>query len=341
MGSLGGGSMSKNEKWEDYLPYHICVSPNQIGKYVLLPGDPSRVGTIARYIETERSGKIIKIGGLVKEEWENRGDRFSLEVEQEEIAGREFVTMTTLLDEEKVSITSTGIGGSSSSIALNELLQIGAHTFIRIGTSGSIRPEIAIGDVVITSASVRLDEASKHYAPIEYPAVSHPIVLMALIQAAAELSRDEDWSYHVGITASTDTFYPGQCRGTDSFLGYLIRSIKESKEEWQALNVLNYEMETGALFTIGNVTGARIGAIEAVIVERTIEGLEENPIRTEETDEFKKRAIAVGVDATKKLIKWDREKKIDFSTDLYKYWDPENLDSIKLLESFKRRKNLF
>ncbi len=157
-------------------------------------------------------------------------------------------------------VTSTGIGGPSTSIAVEELAQLGIRKFIRVGTTGAIQPHIAIGDVVITTGAVRLDGASRHYAPIEFPAVAHHRIVSSLIEAAERLGVE----YHVGVTASSDTFYPGEER-TDSYRKYVIRALQGATKEWQELGVLNYEMESATLLTMTASMGLEGGCITGVI----------------------------------------------------------------------------
>ena len=124
--------------------YHIKTGKNEIGKYVILPGDPKRSAKIAAYLDDAK---------LVAD-------------------NREFVTYTGYLEGEKVSVTSTGIGGPSAAIALEELVHCGADTFIRVGTCGAMQLDIMGGDIVVATGAVRMEGTSKEYAPIEYPAVA-------------------------------------------------------------------------------------------------------------------------------------------------------------------------
>ena len=173
---------------------------------------------------------------------------------------REFCTYLAEIKGKKLLITSTGIGGPSTSIAIDELAQLGIGTFIRVGTTGAIQDYIDMGDVIITSGSVRLDGASTHYAPIEYPAVAHYEVLNALIEGAKKVKV----KYHVGITASSDTFYPGEER-KDSFAKYVLRRFQGATKEWQKLHVLNYEMESSTVLTLTSSMGLKGGCITGVV----------------------------------------------------------------------------
>jgi uridine phosphorylase len=176
---------------------------------------------------------------------------------------REFTSWLGHIDDTPVVVCSTGIGGPSTSIALEELAQLGVRTFLRVGTTGAIQPDIAVGDVIITQASVRLDGASTHFAPIEYPAASNFECTSALVDAARALGL----AHQVGITASSDTFYPGQER-YDTVSGHVLRRFRGSTEQWQRLGVLNYEMESATLLTMCASQGWRAGCVAGVLVNR-------------------------------------------------------------------------
>ena len=137
---------------EEEMQYHLQIHNGQVGKYVILPGDPKRCEKIAAYFEHPV---------LIAD-------------------SREFVTYTGTLEGETVSVTSTGIGGPSAAIAMEELFKAGAHTFIRVGTCGGIETEVQSGDLVIATGAVRAEGTSREYAPIEYPAVANLDVICAL-----------------------------------------------------------------------------------------------------------------------------------------------------------------
>lgn len=249
--------------------YHLKLSKKKIrgAKIALLPGDPGRVPAIASAVNREKAVEIA---------W-----------------NREFRTWVTGLNDYPIVVTSTGIGGPSASIAVEELATLGVKTFIRVGTTGALQPYIKAGDVVITTASVRLDGTSEHYAPIAYPAVSNFQVLAALVEAASSLKI----RHHVGITASSATFYPGQER-IDSFSRYIIRDLSGSKKEWEHLGILNYEMESATLLTMCSAMGLMAGCVTGVISERTRgEKIIEDIIATAE-----KNATSVAVEALKRLV---------------------------------------
>ena len=215
-------------------PYHLMVSPGDIAGYVLLPGDPGRVSRIARYWDEAR---------LV-------GDH------------RGFVSYTGRYKGVGVSAVSTGIGGPSTAIVVEELLGLGAHTFIRVGTTGAIVDYIDVGDLVINIASVRMEGTSRAYVMPEYPAVASLDVTLALVFAAENLGV----RYHVGIGASTDSFYVGQER--PGFKGYIPPWSRGLMELLRSVRVLNFEMEASTIFTLANIYGARAGSICAVVANR-------------------------------------------------------------------------
>lgn len=219
--------------------YHIAIDRRMAAgaTVALLPGDPGRVEGIAAAVASMYGGGRAILA-----------------------SNREYTTVRVDAPAGPVLVTSTGIGGPSTSIAVEELARIGVRTFIRVGTTGSIQPGMKNGECVITTASVRLDGASRHYAPIEYPAVADFSVVSALIDGA----RAEGIPCHVGVTASSDTFYAGEER-TDAYRGYTIRDIRGSTEEWRALGVLNYEMESATLLTMTASMGLRGGCVTGVV----------------------------------------------------------------------------
>lgn len=203
----------------------------------LLPGDPARSETIARRISDEFGGGFAFLASK-----------------------REFVTHCARIGRKNVIVTSTGIGGPSASIAVEELARLGVKTFIRVGTTGAIQPGISSGDCIITTGSVRLDGASNHYAPIEYPAVADHRVVEALINGAKKAGVKS----HTGVTASSATFYPGEER-RDSYRKYILRGFKGLTEELRALNVLNFEMESATILTMTASMGLQGGCVTGVV----------------------------------------------------------------------------
>ncbi|BAE73382.1 Uridine phosphorylase [Sodalis glossinidius str. 'morsitans'] len=176
---------------------------------------------------------------------------------------REFTTWRAELEGKSVVVCSTGIGGPSTSIAVEELSQLGIRTFLRVGTTGAIQNAINVGDVLVTTAAVRLDGASQHFAPLAFPAVADFACTTALVQAAKQRGA----RLHVGVTASSDTFYPGQER-YDTYSGGVVRQFKGSLQEWQGMGVMNYEMESATLLTMCATQGLRAGMVAGVIVNR-------------------------------------------------------------------------
>lgn len=167
--------------------YHVQLEEGDVGRYVILTGDPKRCQKIAEHFED------------------------ALPVAD----SREFTTYTGYLEGEKVSVTSTGIGGPSAAIALEELANVGADTFIRVGTSGGMQLEVKSGDLVIATGAVRMEGTSKEYAPVEFPAVSDFHITNALVEAAENLKIP----YHVGVVECKDSFY-GQHAPQTKPVGY-------------------------------------------------------------------------------------------------------------------------
>ena len=256
---------SENPQDEYGVQYHIACKPGDVARYVLMPGDPARVDVISSY-------------------WDER---------KEMAYHREFKTHTGRYKGVRISATSTGIGSPSAIIALEELARIGADTFIRVGSTGAIQEKIEIGDLIISSAAVRLEGTSKEYVRVEYPASANYEVLLALIEAA----ENEGMNYHVGITASTDSFYLGQ--GRPGFMGYEQSFSQRILDDLRSANVLNFEMEAAAIFTVSNIYGLRSGSIAVVFANR-IKG---------EFEVVSQEPLAkVANEAVRILADWDEEK---------------------------------
>ncbi|HHL40461.1 MAG TPA: uridine phosphorylase [Deltaproteobacteria bacterium] len=251
--------------------YHLALSRAAIGEaaLVLMPGDPKRSVKIAEAAAARLGGRAALLAD-----------------------NREYRTYLVESAQGKLLVTSTGIGGPSTSIAVDELAQLGVRTFIRVGTAGAISRELRIGDVVVTTGSVRLDGASTHYAPIEYPAVADHEVVTALIEGA----EDAGARAHRGITASSDTFYPGEER-TDSFTGYVLRRFQGATEELRRLRVLNYEMESATVLTLTAAMGLRGGCVTGVINRAGGAAISKAALRRGETS-----AVATAVNAAARLL---------------------------------------
>ena len=247
--------------------FHIDVAPGEVGKYVIMPGDPKRCAKIAKYLD---NAKLV-------------ADK------------REYVTYTGYLDGVKVSVTSTGIGGPSASIALEELVRVGADTFLRVGTCGGMQTDIMGGDLVIATGAIRMEGTSKEYAPIEFPAVANLEITNALVQAAKDLNK----KYHVGIVQCKDAFY-GQHEPETKPVDY---ELVNKWNAWVRLGCKASEMESAALFVVGDYLRVRVGSSFLVVANQEREKLGlENPV-VHDTE----AAIEVTVQAIRNLIKQDKE----------------------------------
>lgn len=247
---------------ENGVQYHIGLKAGDVGEYVLLPGDPKRCEKIAKYFDNP-----VKVGD-----------------------NREYVTYTGTLCGKKVSVCSTGIGGASASIAMEELVRIGAKTFIRVGTCGGMQLDVKSGDLVVASGAIRFEGTSKEYCPIEYPAVPDLAVTNALVKAC----KQENQGYHVGVVQCKDAFY-GQHNPE------LFPNASELLSKWEAwirMGCVASEMESAALFIVASYLRVRCGSIFLVVAnqEREKEGLE-NPL-VHDTD----AAIRTAIEAIKLLI---------------------------------------
>lgn len=252
---------------EREIQYHIQCAPGDVGRYCILPGDPGRCKAIAQYFDDP-----VHV-----------------------ITNREYETWTGTLLGEKVSVVSTGIGGPSAAIAMEELVNIGADTFIRVGTCGGIKLEVQSGDVVVATGAVRMDGTSKEYAPIEWPAVADYQVVNALVQACRGMGK----TWHAGVVQCKDSFY-GQHSPDRMPVSY---ELEHKWEAWKRLGVLASEMEGATLFTVAAVRNVRCGACFHVVwnQEREAAGLDQK--ESHDTG----AAIRAGVEAMKLLILQDRE----------------------------------
>ena len=237
--------------------YHIDMKAGDVGRYVILPGDPKRCKLIAKYFDD---------AVLVAD-------------------NREYVTYTGFLEGEKVSVTSTGIGGASTSIAVEELHKIGADTFIRVGTCGGIELDVEAGDLVVATGAIRMEGTSKEYAPIEFS------------NACIETNQ----KYHVGVVQCKDAFY-GQHQPETKPVSY---ELLNKWEAWKRLHTKASEMESAALFIVSSYLNTRAGSIFLVVnnQERVKQNLSNNVI--EDTD----RAIKTAILALRNLIKKDRDNR--------------------------------
>lgn len=260
----------QNYSGEEGLQYHIKVRKGEVGKYVILPGDPKRCEKIAKHFDNAQ---------LVAD-------------------NREYITYTGTLDGVKVSVTSTGIGGPSASIALEELVNCGADTFIRVGTCGGIDINAKGGDIIVATGAIRMEGTSKEYAPIEFPAIADLDVTNALVHGAKKLNLN----YHTGVVQCKDAFY-GQHSPERMPVSY---ELLNKWEAWKRLGTKASEMESAALFVASSHLGVRCGSTFLVVAnqEREAAGLE-NPV-VHDTE----AAIKVAIEAIRELIRQDAEKNI-------------------------------
>lgn len=249
---------------ESEVQYHVGLKKGDVGRYVLLPGDPGRVPKIAKHFDSA----------------------------EQVASNREYNTYTGYVDGIKISSTSTGIGCPSAAIALEELIRVGADTFIRVGTAGALQPDIKLGDVVISTGAVREEGTSRQYVPISYPAVADLDVTLALREACKNLGI----ASHCGVMHCKDAFYIEEPE--------MIPQAKHNLdlwETWRRADVKATSMESAALFTIGTIRKVRVGEITAII------GLtyDDSPIiKKVGVDE----AIQAAIEAVKILHKWDSGK---------------------------------
>ena len=245
--------------------YHINLSKGEVGKYCILPGDPARCKQIASFLENPHHVST----------------------------NREYTVYNGTLEGETVTVCSTGIGGPSTAIAVEELATCGATTMIRVGTCGGISTKVCAGDVVIASGAVRQDGTSHEYAPPEFPAVPDTDVLFALREAA----KNAGYTYHTGIVQSKDSFY-GQHSPSRMPIA---TALLEKWEAWKRLGVLASEMEASTLFTVGSALDLRCGAVFLCVwnQERYNAGLDTKDDEAHDTE----KAISCAIEAIRILIK--------------------------------------
>jgi len=260
------------------LQYHIKCRKGDVARYVLLPGDPARVKVIASL--WDESHKVAE--------------------------NRQYVTYTGKVSDVDISTTSTGIGSPSAAIAVEELARCGADTFIRVGTCGGYQKNQKIGDVAIATGAVRWEGTTRQYVPIEYPALSAPEVVMALVEAAEQLGFD----YHVGISKSSDGLYAGM-----AFRGYQQSWMKNIEADFAMSNVVSAEMEASAIFTLASLFRLRAGSV-CSIIDLVIADEAQKPGHVPSVEEafqpkpeFILKSCRCAVEAVKILSKWDRDKQ--------------------------------
>jgi len=256
---------------ESIVQYHVHLRPEDIGKYVLLPGDPGRCELIASYFDNPR---FIA-------------------------SNREYTTYTGTLLGEPVSVTSTGIGCPSTAIAVEELIKLGVHTFIRVGTAGGVQEDNHNGDLAIVTGAIRDEGTTSQYLPIEYPAIANLDVVVALRSAAIRSGLP----YHVGVSHSKDSFYGEIEPARMPISGYLSARWKA----WKDGGAICSEMESSALFIIAGIHRKRAGSVVLIIGDPTEEF--ETPDEKARLDALLdiNRLIRVSVEAMKLLIEQDRQ----------------------------------
>ena len=250
------------------MQFHIRCREGDVGRYVFLPGDPGRCESIAAHFDNP-----VHIG-----------------------MNREYNIYTGTLLGEKVSVCSTGIGGPSAAIAMEELVKLGAHTFVRVGTCGGIDLDVMPGDVVVATGSIRFEHTSLEYAPIEFPAVADFEIAAALKNAGEELG----YRIHTGVVQCKDSFY-GQHNPERSPVYY---ELLNKWESWKRLGVKASEMESSALFVVASALHVRCGSCFHVVWNQEREKAGMFMPMTEDTS----GAIRVGIEAIKKLIAADKSK---------------------------------
>ena len=260
---------------QENIQFHLKTTAEQVGKYVILPGDPGRVEKIAKHLD---NAEFVA-------------------------SNREYTTYTGTLLGEKVSVVSTGIGGPSAAIAVEELIRCGAHTFIRVGTSGGIDIKVVGGDLIVASGAIRGDGTSREYIPEEYPAVADFEVVSALKQAGDKLSTNELGNgCPVGVVQSKDSFY-GEIEPEKMPIA---EHLVNRWESYVRCGCLTSEMEAATIFSVAIARHVRAGAVLTALwnVERSKAGLPD-PIC-----ESSERAIKCAVEAIKILIESDKKKNV-------------------------------
>jgi len=250
--------------------YHIGLGPGDLAEYILLPGDPERVQRIATRLENVEPFR----------------------------QHREFASITGTYRGERVSVVSTGIGTDNVEIVVAEILAITERpTFIRVGSCGALQPEIAVGDLVISSGSVRLEATTSFFVHEGYPAVADYEAVAALVEAAANLGHRA----HVGVTATAPGFYGAQGRPVPR----LPIRYPDLAEEMARQRVLNFEMEASALLVLAGLAGSRAGVVCAVYAHRPTGDFAVGAAR----DRAEAACIETGLEGLRVLAAMDRQKR--------------------------------
>lgn len=256
---------------EEGLAFHLHIKEGDVGRYVLLPGDPGRCEKIAQYFDNPHF------------------------VAQ----NREYTTWTGSLLGEKVSVVSTGIGSPSSAIAIEELIDNGADTFIRVGSSGSMQANVHKGDIVVATASIRDEGTSAQYLPVEFPAVAHIDVVNAMREGVKSLGL----RHHLGIVQSKDSFY-GEVERTRMPMA---ARLEERWNAWIAGGTMCSEMESSVLFVLASLYRKRAGGVLLVINESELGETAESDGDKHMTEFDPEVLIRAAIEGLKKLILADRQ----------------------------------
>lgn len=256
---------------EEGLAFHLHIKEGDVGRYVLLPGDPARSEKIARHFDNPRF------------------------VAQ----NREYVTWTGTLLGEKVSVVSTGIGSPSAAIAIEELIDCGADTFIRVGSSGSMQPEVRNGDIVVVTGSIRDEGTSAQYLPVEFPAVAHPDVVNAMRAGA----KSAGVRHHCGIAQSKDSFY-GEVERTRMPMA---ARLEERWKAWVAGGALCSEMESSILFVLASIYRKRAGGVLLVINDSELGEISEDDREKHMAEFDPETLVKVAVEGLRQLIHADQQ----------------------------------
>lgn len=246
--------------------HHLNVEPEQMARYVLLPGDPDRVEKIAAFLDNPHY-----VGNK-----------------------REYTIWEGTLLGERVTVMSTGMGGPSTAIAVEEMVKCGCDTFIRIGTCGGIDPTLVPGDLIIPTAAIRAEGTGREYAPIEYPAVADRTLVQALVDAAVKLNL----RHHTGIVQCKDSYY-GQHAPETMPCG---DELKSRWKAWKMAGALGSEMESATLFLVSEIRRARAATVLNLCRNRE----RENDFGETGTDFDTTHAIQTAIEALKIIITKDR-----------------------------------
>lgn len=259
---------------EEGLAFHLHIKEGDVGRYVLLPGDPARCEKIAAFFD---DAHFVA-------------------------ANREYTTWTGTLLGEKVSVVSTGIGCPSTAIAMEELIDVGADTFIRVGSSGAMQPHVRMGDVAIVTGAIRDEGTTRHYLPLEFPAVADVDIVQALRASAEELKLN----YHLGIAQCKDSFY-GEVERTRMPMADHLESRWKA---WVAGGAVCSEMESAVLFVLASLYRKRAGGTMLIINNADLAELSEDDAARQMAEFDPDRVIRVAVEGLRRLIRLDRSRSI-------------------------------